>query len=147
MWDGFTGDRLYLDSNIVILAVETGNQWTDMLRLLFEAIDRNEIRAVTSEMTIAEVLAKPLALGATDVIAQYEALFVENSQLETIEIDRAILRSAAGLQGRLGVKLIDAIHAATALEARCDFFVSNDIRLGRRLDVPRWLSLGDVASP
>jgi predicted nucleic acid-binding protein len=146
MWDGFTGDRLYLDSNIIILAVEVGSQWTDLLRRLFEAIDRNEIHAITSEVTIAEVLAKPLALGASDVVAQYEALFVENSQLETIKIDRAILRSAAAMQGRLGVKLIDAIHAATATEARCDFFISNDVRLGRRIEAPRWLSLGDVAS-
>jgi predicted nucleic acid-binding protein len=146
MWDGFTGDRLYLDSNIIILAVEAGNQWSELLRKLFEAIDRNEVHAITSEMTIAEVLAKPLALGAADVVAQYEALFVENSQLETIKIDRAIRRSAAGLQGRLSVKLVDAIHAATASEARCDFFVSNDIRLGREIESPRWLSLGDVAA-
>jgi uncharacterized protein len=147
MWDGFTGDRIYLDSNIVILAVEAGNQWADVLRLLFEAIDENRIHAFTSEITMAEVLSKPLALGAGDVISKYDELFDENSQLETVAIDRGILRAAASIQGQRGFKLIDAIHAATAIEMRCDFFVSNDIRLGRRIDAPRWISLADVATP
>jgi uncharacterized protein len=146
MWEGFTGDSLYLDSNIFILAIERGNPWAEMLRSLFVAIDERAILVCTSELTIAEVLSKPLQVGAQDLIGKYDQLFAPESPIKTIPIDRSILRSAAELQGRLRVKLMDSIHLATAKSHGCDFFLTEDDRLGRVIEKqPERLSLSGVA--
>jgi len=116
-----------------------------MLKQLFEAIDDRLIEASTSELTLAEALAKPLASGATELVATYESALAPDSAIRTVPIDRAVLRSAAALQGKLGIKLHDAIHVATAQASGCHRFMTNDSRLGRKLGADiAWLSLDDV---
>jgi predicted nucleic acid-binding protein len=146
--ESFTGDRLYLDTNIIVVAIEQGNPWMEQLKELFQAIDERRIHAFTSELTLAEAIAKPFAVGAADLILTYETLLAPESAITVVPIDRAILRTAAELQGRLGVKLADAIHLATALQSTCDFVVTNDERLGRKMPLQvRWLSLADMFAP
>ena len=52
--------RLYLDTNIFVYALEGYPVFRPILTSLFAAIDRGDIQAVTSELTLAEVLVKPL---------------------------------------------------------------------------------------
>lgn len=145
MWDSFTGDVFYLDTNIVIFAIEEGNPWSELLRKLFEAIDEGAIRAVTSDLTLAEVLAKPMALEARDVIDKFDQLLAPESVLKVMPIDRPVLRLAAELQAKLGIKLMDSIHVATAKLNECDLFLTDDERLGRRIESElRWLRLSEV---
>jgi len=120
---------IYLDANAFIYAIEPGTPWTDELRRFFEKLHTGERKAVTSELTLAEVLPKPLALGATDLILAYETLLSAESPIEVLAINRMVLHQAASLRGQSKLKLADAIHAATALYANCTDFLSNDIRL------------------
>jgi predicted nucleic acid-binding protein len=46
-----------------------------------------------------------------------------------IPIDRSILVDAAHYRARLGIKLPDAIHVATAVAAGCEIFLSNDRKI------------------
>lgn len=130
MWTRFHGQRLYLDTNIFIYAIEKGNRWTELLRTLFEAIDRGQIRAVTSELTIAEVLTKPYAVGAEDLIQRYQVVLSGEGALHVVPVDRSVLDFAAQVRAQTHVKLMDAIHIATASDRICDAFLSNDTRLG-----------------
>ena len=57
--EGFTGDRLYLDTNIFIYAVEGFKPHDRILRELFELIADQAVHAVTSELTLAEALIVP----------------------------------------------------------------------------------------
>jgi uncharacterized protein len=143
--DNVGGLYCYVDTNIVILAIEEGNEWLVVLRSLFEAIDERAIRSVTSELTLAEVLAKPLSSGDQELIDKYDRLLAPDSRLSTIPIDRAILRTAAQFQSQLGIKLMDSIHVATAHLTKCDFFLTQDQRLGRAMgESLRWIQLSDV---
>jgi uncharacterized protein len=145
MWSSFAGDTLYLDTNILIFSVEQGNPWSEMLRELFEEIDGRVIHALTSELTIAEVLVKPIALGEDDLIETYNQLLAANSIIRTVPIDRPILGLAAELQSRLGIRLMDAIHVATAKVCACEFFLTNDEPLGRKIEPElRWIQLSEV---
>jgi predicted nucleic acid-binding protein len=143
MWSSFEGRALYLDTNVIIYAIEGDNPWSNVLRELFHAIDDRAIHAFTSELTVAEVLAKPLELGAGDLVATYEELLAPDSLVRVVPIDRPILRSAAELWGRVRIKLADAIQCA------CDFMLTNDEQFGQRIPSPlQWLSLSQVtASP
>jgi len=145
MWSSFEGRAFYLDTNIIIYAIEGKNSWSDVLRELFRAVDERAIHTFTSELTVAEVLVKPFELGAIDLVATYEELLAPDSLIRVIPIDRPILRSAAELCGRMRLKLADAIHVAAALQCACEFMLSNDEQFGQRMQAPiQWLSLSHV---
>ena len=55
--------RIYLDTNIFIYALEGYRIFRTALATLFDALDRQELTAVTSELTLAEVLMKPFLAG------------------------------------------------------------------------------------
>jgi len=58
--DVIKGERIYLDTNIFIYALEAYPEFVSALTSLFVAIDEGKLRAVTSELTLAEVLIKPM---------------------------------------------------------------------------------------
>jgi predicted nucleic acid-binding protein len=145
--DALIGKILYLDTNIFIFAVEGGNPWASLLRDLFGAIEQRVVRALTSELTLAEVLAKPFALGAASLVSKYDQLLAEKGSIEVVPISRQILRTSAELQAELEVKLADAIHLATAKHTTCDILLTNDEKLGRKMPAHlKWLSLTNLAA-
>ena len=63
------GRTVYLDTNIFIYAVEGYAPEEAFLRELFAALEDGRFTAVTSELSLAEVLVKPFELGREDVAA------------------------------------------------------------------------------
>ena len=123
------GPAVYLDTNILIYAVEDAFGLGARLRPLFERIDRGELRGVASELALAEVLIKPLRDGAGPLQSEYQQLLDPSGPLLTLPIDRATLTRAAELRAVLpALRLPDAIHAATALLHGCTTFLTNDAR-------------------
>lgn len=127
--DALGGKDVYLDANVFVYAVEGFAEYQAFIDELFCSIDDGHLSAVTSELTLAEVLIKPLGTGRDDVAAIYEELLQSSEHLNVVPIDRAILMSAARHRARLGIKLPDAIHVATAIAIGCDVLLSNDQRL------------------
>ncbi|MEO7297138.1 MAG: type II toxin-antitoxin system VapC family toxin [Verrucomicrobiota bacterium] len=121
--------RVYLDANIFIYALEAYAPFVSELTGLFESLDRGEIFAVTSELTLVETLVKPL-LDKNLVRQQaYEQAIQNSTGLEVIPVSREILREAARLRAETNIRLPDAIHLATALESSCNVFLTNDRKL------------------
>jgi predicted nucleic acid-binding protein len=148
MRDSVLGKTLYLDTIVIIFAVEEGNPWAPVLRNLFAAIDDRAVHAFASELTLAEVLAKPLAVGAADLVSKYNQVLAVDSIIGVVPINREILRTSAELQARLGIRLADAIHLATAKQAACDFVRTNDRNLGHKMGTQfKWLSIADLSVP
>jgi predicted nucleic acid-binding protein len=54
------GDRIYLDVNIWIYALEGYPDFSSGLAALFQAIDQGTLTAVSSELALAEALVKPI---------------------------------------------------------------------------------------
>ncbi len=120
------GDRVYLDANIFIYALEDFSPVGAKLRSLFARFDRGELQAVTSELTLAEVLVKPLRDGNTTASESYRRILQTSAALEVVPVGRDILLAAAALRAASTMKLPDAIHAATATSARCTTLLTND---------------------
>ncbi len=57
------GTRVYCDANVFIYALEGYAAYALLLQALLQAMDAHEITVVTSELTVAEVLVKPLRDG------------------------------------------------------------------------------------
>jgi hypothetical protein len=60
--------RVYLDANVFVAAFEHVGARSDHAWWIMRAIERGEIAAGTSEITLAEVLVKPFEVGATDLV-------------------------------------------------------------------------------
>jgi predicted nucleic acid-binding protein len=120
------GDRIYFDVNIWIYALEGYPDFRSDLAEPFQAIDTGTLTTVTSELALAEALVKPIQDQDPAVQKIYQQAIANRPNVEVRSIDRAILITAAHLRATTKLKLPDAIHAATALNAQCSTFLTND---------------------
>jgi predicted nucleic acid-binding protein len=127
MTDGDFG-RIYLDTNIFIMAFERRDEISVDLTQLFAAGDRgNEQRFVTSELTLAELLVKPYQERDDSLIDLYEGLILTNDWLEVLPIVPLTLRYTAVLRAQYtNLKLPDAIHLSTAIGTNCSHVLTDD---------------------
>jgi predicted nucleic acid-binding protein len=100
------------------------------VRPIFAAIGEGRIAAVTSALTLLEVLVVPLREGQAALAQRYEDLLANSRGLRMSGIDREQIRGAAQLRARwpkLGTA--DALQLVAAIRAGCSSFVTNDRRL------------------
>jgi predicted nucleic acid-binding protein len=131
------GGKVYLDTNVFIYAVEAVAEYRAAVEALFTLLEESAVSAVTSELTLAEALAKPLEVGRHDIAETYEAMLTPSPWLAVVPVECSILIEAAKLQAGLKLRLPDAIHVATAVATGCATVLSND----RRLQVPPSIKL------
>ena len=120
------GARIYLDTNVFIYLVEGHPTYAHLLMELFEGLEQSDAEAVTSELSLAEVLVKPVRDKQPVLVDVYKKLLDPESKIRTLPIDRATLLRGADIRARMGGRIFDAIHIATAVLARCSSFVTND---------------------
>jgi predicted nucleic acid-binding protein len=122
---------IYLDTNVFIAAVE-GDQ-ADVRSAIWRLFAASELRGgvlVTSELSIAELLVKPLELELAAVVATYSELLTDGHGLIVIPVDRDVLVRAAHIRkDDKAIRLPDDIHLATADRAGCSVILTNDKRL------------------
>jgi predicted nucleic acid-binding protein len=122
--------RVYLDTNVFIAAFENPGAHSDHAWWIIDAIEQGEIFGATSELTLGEILVKPIELGKHDLAEGYEKMIVSATGFDVLPIGRSILISAARMRAqRKSLRLPDAIHLATAKASACSFVVSDDSRL------------------
>ncbi|MEJ0074946.1 MAG: PIN domain-containing protein [Alphaproteobacteria bacterium] len=124
-------DRIYLDTDVFIEAFEGRGRLRVLLQsfLPMEPV-RIPQRLVTSELTLSELLVRPLELQRDDLINVYDNWMITNPYLEIVPIDRGVLFKAALLRAKSkSLKLPDAIHLTTAQEMNCRYFLTNDDRI------------------
>lgn len=126
---GVAPARFYVDTNVVIAIIESSGALTPGQAAFIDDVDRGRNTAVTSELTLAECLVKPMADRNLETVAAYLAFLDGRPQLPVMPVSRAILLEAARLRAESGIKLPDAIHIATASAVNCDVFLTNDRRV------------------
>jgi predicted nucleic acid-binding protein len=132
--DALVGRHAYLDANVFIYALNAFPPLASVITQLFTMIDGGQLQANTSELTLAELLVKPIRDG--DLAAQQtcQEMLLSNPRLTLTPISRQTLIESARLRAGSTLKLPDAMHFATATLARCDVFLTNDMRF--RLPAP-----------
>src|SRR5258707_761647 len=121
------GSTVYLDTNIIIYAIEGFTDLADQIKALLQAMDDAEISVATGELTLAEVLVKPIKDQNLTAQQAYRDFLISTPVLQVVPITRAILETAASLRATTKLKLPDAIHFATSNLSGCDSFLSNDV--------------------
>lgn len=120
------GDVVYVDTQVLIYSVEQRGAWETALQPLWIAYQEGVVEVVTSELSLLEVLVHPLRQADEQLeIAYREAL--SGGLARTLPIRSETLDRAARLRAsHPTLRTPDAIHAAAALLANCDRFLSND---------------------
>jgi len=132
---------LALDTNIFIYHFEEHPAYVDFTESLFERIESGRARAVTSALTLHEVLTGARRAGNDRLVSLYRDLIGSFPNLHVVPFDARIAEISSGLRARYDLPTPDAIQVATALHESAESFVTNDARLSRireiRITTPR----------
>lgn len=122
------GRRVYLDTNIIIYAVEGYETHAARIKFILGGMTDGEITALTSDLTVAEVLVKPKRDANRKLEEAYRQFLLSTESFRNSAVSREILEAAAGIRATSALKLPDAIHFASAINQHCDSFLTNDDR-------------------
>lgn len=137
------GALVGLDTAPVIYLLEAHSRYGPLaLRLYNRRIDPGVNRAVTSVVTLAEVLVKPFREHRPDLIERYRSFLTDAPNLLLVPVSESVAERAAELRSRYRILLPDALQLATALEHGASHFITNDARL-RQVGELRVLVLSD----
>jgi predicted nucleic acid-binding protein len=119
-----------IDSVVFIYLIEEHRRYLPLVEELFTAVDAGRLPAVTSSLTLLEVLVMPYRAGDLSLAERYEALLTRSRGLRLVELDRAVLRIAAQLCAVYpGLRTPDALQLAAARAAGCTALLTNDRRI------------------
>lgn len=116
-----------IDTNCFIYMLEGGSGGRELKENLFIPLEKGELNAVTSVLTIAEILVKPKSLGLHEVCDDYVIALTSYPHLEVVSFTLDIAIRCAELRAKYKVKTPDAIQIATALESKANLFLTNDL--------------------
>ena len=118
--------RLYLDTNFVIYCVEGNpgvrNYCLDRLRRL---VSLPSAQLITSRLTRVEAVVKPLRLRDVPRFEEFRGFFEDNN-VNLIDVSNTIVDRAQDIRVGSTLKLVDALHVATAVEHEADLFLTAD---------------------
>ena len=121
--------RVHLDSNILIYFIEKNPKYHALIIPIFRWIDEGRLKAVSSTLSVLEVLVHPLRQNRPDLAADYRTILLGNPNLTIVSVDTAVAELGASLRATSSYRIPDAIHLATALKCGAEIFLTNDRRL------------------
>jgi len=127
--DRLQGEVIGLDTAPIIYMIEEHPIYLEPMRYFFEAMGRGIFRAITSTVTLLEVLVQPLRENNVSLAEEYRDILLNASNLRTIGMSEAVAEQAARLRAQYDIRTPDAIQLGTAIHEGASFFLTNDTRL------------------
>lgn len=118
-----------LDTNIFIDHFEENPAYVSFTEGLFEKIESGRLRAVTSVLTLHEILTGARKAGDGRLVTLYRDLLGSFPNLSMITFDADVAEISSDLCARYGIRTPDAIQVATAIRQKAEAFFTNDERL------------------
>ncbi len=106
--------------------IEAAPRWLPIITPLFQAADTGRIALVTSAVTLLEMLVVPYRANDAALAARYAALLTRSRGIHLMDLTRDLLRRAAQLRARIGVRAPDALQIAAAQQAGYSTYVTHD---------------------
>lgn len=121
--------RMFLDTAPVIYEVERHPDFVAVVDPIFDRLD-TDITSVISPITLAECLVGPLKSGLSELEQAYLNL-LNREDVVFVASSAEIAHRAAQIRVQHNLQLADALQIATALQAGCEAFLTNDEQLKR----------------
>ncbi len=126
---------IYLDANAFIFSVERIEPYCTLLKPVWQQAQAGQFIIVSSDLVVLETLVKPLREGENAVEMVFWELF-DAKEVRLIPATRPLWEEATRLRAKAGLRTPDALHAATARNAECTLFVTNDSDFRRVAGLP-----------
>ena len=124
------GQKVAVDTMVFIYAFEEHAAYLPLIKPFFTAVEKGEMEAVTSTITLAECLVQPYKKKDMALAVRYRVLFRNFPNLSVIPVTDDIAERTALLRANYRLKTPDAIQLATALVSGSSLFLTNDEALG-----------------
>ena len=115
--------------------MERNEPYLALLAPAWRRAEAGQVEVVCSELVIAEALVRPIRESHADLETAFRAVFAA-PEVRLVAATRQLWEHAAHLRAATGLRTPDALHAATALHAGCDLFVTNDTDFRRVPGLP-----------
>jgi predicted nucleic acid-binding protein len=119
-------DRVALDTSVFIYQLETNPRYLSYTDPIFSWLERRGSSAVTSTITMTELLIQPYRQGNEQLADQFYGLLSTYPNLEWIAPHLEIADTAARIRAEYRLRTPDALQGATAVHASATGFVTND---------------------
>jgi predicted nucleic acid-binding protein len=124
--DELRGLKVSLDTAPIIYFIEKHQKYLSVLRPVFVEIDAGKIEAITSTITLLEVLIHPFRTGNEALAEKYRDILLYSEGLNTFEIFHEISEASARLRAKYSIKTPDALQIAVGILYGANKFLTND---------------------
>ncbi|MDZ4347255.1 MAG: PIN domain-containing protein [Candidatus Binatia bacterium] len=131
-----------LDTAPLIYYIEDVAPYADLVEPVFGLLENHSLRAVTSTVTIAEILTKPFADKNFSLADEIKFTLKSFSALTVLPVDEKLAEAAALIRARYAIRLPDALQVAAAIQGEATLFLTNDKRT-KKVDAVEVLVLSD----
>ncbi len=128
-------ERIGLDTNVFIYFLEDHPRYGAWCASLFDLIERGYNPAVTSTVTLLELLVQPYREHREELAQKIFALAGTYPKLEWVAMGMELADRAAELRARYRLSTPDAIQLATAIGCKATRFYGNDRGLRKVKDI------------
>lgn len=115
-----------IDTMVFIYHLEDHPSYCMITEKIFEAVENGRHNAVTSVITLLEILVKPKKENNTAAVKDYRDILFTFPNLKIIDVDVRVSDVASNLRAKYNIKTPDAIQIATAVLAGAGTFITND---------------------
>lgn len=140
--DELRGLKICIDTAPFIYFIEKHPKYLDVIRPVFIEIDGGQIEAITSTITLLEVLVHPFKTKNEALAEEYREILLHSEGLTTFEILHEISEMFSKLRARYSIKTPDAIQISVGVLYGASKFLTNDPDL-KRVDGIEVLILDD----
>lgn len=120
------GQKIGIDTPVIIYLLEKHPQHLDSARKLMNKIQDGKYQAVFSGIGLIEILTGPKKQGNYELAARYREIIARFPNLHIQGLGESIIESASTLRAVYGMSTPDAIHIATAINFGAKKFITND---------------------
>ncbi len=129
----FGGSRVYFDTNVFAYFFGDTHPFVVPSAAMLRAAESGAFEALTGEVTIAELLVKPIAANDVAEISRIRRFFDDDELVHLLQHRRPEFELMAQIRATQRLKPMDALHAATAISQGCKFLVTGDVGFAGRV--------------
>jgi predicted nucleic acid-binding protein len=118
--------KIGIDTSVFIYQIEENEKYVEVTQRIFDWLEGPRARAVTSTITMLELLVHPYRANDSESLDSFYALLSTYPHLEWLPLTLSVADQAASLRARHNLKTPDAVQAATALAETATGFITND---------------------
>jgi predicted nucleic acid-binding protein len=118
--------RIALDTSVFIYQLENNPRYASLTDRVFSWLEQPARRAVTSTITMTELLVQPYREGDQRRADEFYGLLSTYPNLDWIAPTLDVADIAARIRATQGLRTPDALQAATAVHATVSGLITND---------------------